>query len=75
MNGKELVTQIEETIKNNKLRKGQNIMGCSESFYDTNYLIYSAFKENNDLETLKNLDEQTIKLLFKVADFAAEVFY
>ena len=71
MSGKELI----DLIKNPSyiMRKGQNIMGCFERYYDPNYLIYAAFEYNNklkELEKIENLDN-----LLMLANFAADVFY
>lgn len=71
MSGKELIDYIESPSYVKK--KGRNIMGCSESFYDPNYLVYSAYDYAGKLEELskkENIDE----LLF-VANWATEVFY
>lgn len=71
MSGKELIDLIESPSF--KKREGRNLMGCSESMYDPNYLVYSAYKEARKLDELsqkENIDD----LLF-IAGYAAEVFY
>lgn len=71
MTGKELIESIENPQY--KKREGRNRMGCCESFYDAYYLVYRAFKDNEELQTLKNL--KNIDNLILVAGYAAEVFY
>lgn len=68
---------MENDIKNNILNAGKNpnasrnSMGVSESFYDPYYLIKSAFT----IEEINAMDEKTLQAVFKVADFATEIFY
>lgn len=71
MSGKELINLIENPSF--KKREGRNVMGCPESMYDPNYLVYSAYHDRgklNELSQKENIDD----LLF-VADYASEVFY
>lgn len=71
MSGKELIDLIENPSF--KKREGQNLMGCSESMYDPNYLVYSAYKDARKLKKLR--EKENIDDLLLVASFAAEVFY
>ena len=51
--------------------KGANSMGVSESIYNPLFLMKQCFKE----EDLTQLSEEELIRLFKLADFATDVFY
>ena len=51
--------------------KGANSMGVSESYYNPLFLMKQCFKE----EDLTQLSEEELIRLYKLADFATDVFY
>ncbi len=68
---KEELEKIKEAVKIPDYSEGRNSMGASESFYNKYYMVGKCFSE----EELSTMDENGLKNLLKLADFAAEVFY
>ena len=66
---KEILEKINNAL-NNPIR-GRNSMGASESYYDAHFMIGKCFT----VEELNSMDENCLKNLIKLADFAGEVFY
>jgi hypothetical protein len=62
---------MKEEILNAGTVKGQNSMGVSESFYNPYYLIKRCFTE----EEINNMSKAELQLVFRMADYATEVFY
>jgi hypothetical protein len=65
----EILLKIKNALENPN--KGRNSMGCSESFYDPNFMVGKCFSE----EELTAMDESQLNNLIKLASFASEVFY
>ena len=51
--------------------KGKNSMGVSESNYNPFYLIGNCFKK----KALENMELKELKNLYRLANYASEVFY
>ena len=51
-------------IDNPELKTGQNMMGCSENWYNHNYAIMQTFTK----EEIMNMDDSEIDHLIKLAD-------
>jgi hypothetical protein len=49
----------------------RNSMGCSENYYNPNYLVGKCFSE----EELNKLTETELNNLIKLGEFASEAFY
>ena len=67
MNRDEIINEI----INCKKTPGHNIMGTSESWYNPYYAIQQTFTENE----IKNMSENELNNLIKLADKLAEAFY
>jgi hypothetical protein len=68
METKELITARVQEVGT---VKGANSMGISESFYNPYYLIKRAFT----LDEIHAMSEAELQSVFKMADYATEVFY
>lgn len=64
-------TEFLESLKNVTESKVRNSMGISESYYNPIYLMAKCF----EYDYLESLEESELNNLYKLADFASEVFY
>lgn len=65
----EILEKIKISLSNPA--KGQNSMGCNESFYDAYFMIGKCFTE----EELKSKDKGELEDLIKLANFALVPYY
>jgi len=63
--------EIIEQVKNVKEIKGSNSMGVSESYYNPFYMLSKCF----EYEELEKLTTEELNNLYKLADFASDIFY
>jgi len=64
-----ILNDIKESL--NTKSNARNSMGCSESFYNPNYLIGKCFTEDE----LILLSESELNNLIKLGEFASDAFY
>jgi len=67
----ELIKKVLESVKKEKGHKSMNSMGVSESYYNPYFMIAKCFNENE----LKQMTEIEINNIFRLAEFAGNVFY
>jgi len=65
----EIIKVIEEVGET----KGQNSMGCSESYYNKYYMV-KKFAEEEKIK-LDEMSKSELETLLKLAEFASDVFY
>lgn len=71
MKKEEILEKIKEAVKIPDNSQGINSMGASESYYNEYYMVGQCFTEGD----LKNMSEESLSNLVRLAHFAGEVFY
>jgi|TARA_R110001599_G_scaffold306968_1_gene513578 hypothetical protein len=66
---KTILKDIKDSLETKS--NARNSMGCSENYYNPNYLIGKCFTE----EELNKLEETELNNLIKLAEFAGEMFF
>ena len=69
MNHNETLNEIKKAIQ--APSAWRNSMWCSENYYDSYYMIGKCFTE----EELEKMNDTELDNIFKLANFASEVFY
>lgn len=66
----EILNKIKEAVSK-PMDKATNSMGASESWYDEYFMVGKCFTEGD----LKEMSEESLLNLIRLAHFAGEVFY
>lgn len=69
MKHQETLNKIKESIATPTTAR--NSMWCSENFYNSYFMVWKCFTE----EELTKMSESELDNIFKLAEFASEVFY
>jgi hypothetical protein len=68
---KQIIAQINKSLKKPVHGQGMNSMGCWEVYYDPYYLIGKCFSKSE----LSRMSKKELLNLIKLARYASQVFY